>query len=289
MEFALEVNGLRKKYGTFSLKNVTFALPRGYIMGLIGPNGAGKTTIIKLIMNLIRREGGDIRLFGMDTVEREAEIKARIGFVYDVPAFYQDITLREISLAIAPFYVKWDDALFCNLVERFELPLAKKFKKLSQGMKTKFALTLALSHDADLILMDEPTTDLDPVFRRDLLGQLRSIMEDEGKSILFSTHITRDLERIADYITLIQDGAVLFSSPTDDILSHWAVVKGSEELLPVDRISSIEGVRRGTYGTEMLISDVEAERGHLPEGVVIERASLEEIMVFKKGEQRHAS
>jgi len=225
---ALEVAGLRKAYKGFALKDVSFTLPRGYIMGLIGPNGAGKTTIIKLIMNLVSRQGGEIKVFGLDNRRDEVAVKSRIGFVYDVPPFFDDTTLERHRRAIAPFYPSWNDITFDRLAREFELPLAKKVKALSHGMRTKFALVLALSHDADLLVLGEPTAGLDPAFRRELLQRLAGVLQDEGKSILFSTHITSDLERVADYITFIRDGAIVFSLTKDEIRENWGVVKGDE-------------------------------------------------------------
>lgn len=203
MPNAVEIRGLSKDFGDFQLKGVSFAVPRGYIMGLIGPNGAGKTTVIKLILNLLRRDGGEIRVFDRDNLAHEVEVKSRIGFVHDTPYFFEHLTLRKLKDTVAPFYGTWDDRIFHRLMEEFNLPLRKRFSKLSRGMKMKFALALALSHRADLLILDEPTAGLDPVFRRELLSKLSAFIQDEGKTVLFSTHITSDLERIADFITFI--------------------------------------------------------------------------------------
>jgi len=211
MSNALEIKSLRKAYKGFALKDVSFVLPKGSIMGLVGPNGAGKTTIIKLILNLVARQAGEIKVFGLDNLADEKAVKTRIGFVHETPALVEDVALKDIASATAPFYPRWDNALFQSLLAEFELPPGQKFKKLSHGMKMKFSLALALCHDADLLVLDEPTSGLDPVFRRELLERLSGVIQDEGKAVLFSTHITSDLERTADYITLIHDGAVVFS------------------------------------------------------------------------------
>jgi len=288
-EHALEVTGVRKVYKGFALQDVSFLLPRGYIMGLIGPNGAGKTTLIKLIMNLVRRQAGTIKVFGLDNRAAEAEVKARIGFVYDVPCFYEDVSLEDHRRAIAPFYRRWNDEQFHRLAREFDLPLRKKFKALSQGMQTKFALALALSHDADLLILDEPTSGLDPLFRRELLQRLSALMQNEKKSVLFSTHITADLERIADYITFIRDGAIVFSAAKDDILENWGIVKGDETAAAAVDAAARKGVRRGTYGVEVLTSDAHAARRRLGAGAIVEKASLDEIMVLMSGDRRHAA
>ena len=255
-------------------------------MGLIGANGAGKTTIIKLIMNLIRRDSGRITVFGKDNLQHEVEIKRDIGFVYDVPRFYDDAKLRDIARAVAPFYPKWNQTRFDSLVGEFGLPLRKKFKMLSSGMKTQFALSLALSHDADLILMDEPTSGLDPIVRRELLDKLRDILQDERKSIIFSTHITSDLERIADFVTCVNEGQILFSSPRDEILERWGVVKADREALRGEVELLLRGVRHGEYGCEALTDDIEAARAVLPSEAVIEKASLDDVVVLLQSEKR---
>ncbi len=249
-------------------------------MGLIGPNGAGKTTLIKLIMNLIRKNAGHIELFGLDNIQHETEIKSRIGFVYDVPQFYEDIKLRQTAKAIAPFYPKWDQNRFLKLMDDFELPLSKKFKKLSHGMKMKFSLALALSHDADLILMDEPTAGLDPVFRQELLERIAEIIQDEEKTVLFSTHITSDLERIADYITFIHNGSIVFSTVMDDILSNWGIIKAGADLLNEIDIPAMMGYQKTGYGIDVLSANIRAASSQVPHDAVIEKATLEDVMYF---------
>jgi len=288
MTAALEIRNLRKHYKGFALQDVTFTVPAGTIMGLVGANGAGKTTIIKLILNLVRREGGDIRVFGREILAHEKEVKSRIGFVHETPAFIEDALLKDIAAAVAPFYPKWDWPLFRSLIGEFGLPLDKKFKKLSHGMKMKFSLNLALAHGADLLVLDEPTSGLDPVFRRELLERLSGILQDEGKAVLFSTHITSDLEKTADYITLIHEGALVFSLPKDDICDSWAVVKGGAELLDPARRCFFRSVRETPYGVEALTSAAADVRAAFPSDVVVDRASVEDIMIFFEEGAPHA-
>jgi len=287
-EQALQVLGLRKTFKGFSLKDVSFELPKGYVMGLVGPNGAGKTTIIKLIMNLLTREAGEVRVLGLDNRKQEAEAKAKIGFVYDVMPFYSDVSLLDIKRAVAPFYEKWDDRLFQELVSTFELPLKKKVKKLSQGMRTKFALALALSHGAELLILDEPTTGLDPVFRRELLHGLSGLLQDEKKSVLFSTHITSDLERIADYVTFIRDGSVLLTETREELREVWGVVRGDESVVSALDPSLRRGARRHSHGMDLLTCDASAARRALGSSAVVERASFEDIVVLLDEEVHHA-
>lgn len=283
---ALEIKGLRKEYNGFFLKDISFSLPQGYVMGLIGPNGAGKTTIIKLILNLIKKKAGEIRVFGMDNLKQEIEMKSRIGFIHEVPSFYGYMKLERVKSIVSRFYPAWDDKLFSRLCGEFKLPLGKKISSLSRGMNTKFALALALSHDADLLLMDEPTSGLDPVFRRELMERLSEIIQDEQKAVLFSTHITSDLERTADYITYIQGGEIIFSSTKDKVREDWAIVKGENELLTDEILPLFKGIRKSQYGFKALTSDIEKVRRQLRgQNLIVEKASLDEIMFFlSKGE-----
>jgi ABC-2 type transport system ATP-binding protein len=285
MENVIEFRGVGKRYRSFALKGVSFNVPQGYIMGLIGPNGAGKTTLMKLVMNLVRRDTGEIRVFGMDCVREEARVKARIGYVPDEPACHEDIRLATLAAATAPFYGRWDAGRFRELAEEFGLPLGKKWRTLSQGMKTKFSLALALCHDAELILLDEPTSGLDPVFRRELLERLSAIIQDEHRSVLFSTHITADLERIADHVTFLRAGEVVFSAPKDEVLERWAVARGGDELGDPGLRPLFRAVRRRPHGVEALTDNAPEARRRLNSHAVVERATLEDIMVLmEKGD-----
>ncbi len=280
LENALEIKGLAKDYGDFRLNDVSFSLPRGYVMGLIGPNGAGKTTVIKLILNLIQRDGGEIRIFGRDNLADEVEVKSRIGFVHDTPFFYEHLSLARLKDTVAPFYLDWDDAQFQGLNREFGLPPGKRFGQLSRGTKMKFALAVALSHKAELLILDEPTSGLDPVFRRELLAKLRAFIQDAGKSVLFSTHVTSDLERIADFITFIKDGEIAFSTPREELLDRWAVVKGGPEILRPENQGLFQGIRRREFSVEALTDDADEARRLLGREAVIEKASLEDIMFY---------
>ena len=280
MKAALEFDRIEKRYKGFHLQPTSFTLPRGYIMGLIGPNGAGKTTLIKLALNLIRRDGGVVRAFGLDSVREERQVRARIGFVPDEPRFHEDVSLARLKAATAPFYPDWNEARFRELADAFSLPLEKKFKKLSHGTKTKFALALALAHEPELLILDEPTAGLDPVFRRELLARLSDLLQDERLSILFSTHIVSDLEKTADFITFVREGRLVLSRPKDKLLEGFAVVKGGRESLSGETRGLFEGVRLRRHGFEALTSRGEEVRRRLGEAVTTEGAALEEVMVL---------
>lgn len=289
MEHALQIDGVGKRYKGFALEGVSLTLPRGYIMGLIGPNGAGKTTIIKLVLNLVRRDAGSIRVLGLDNLRREAEIKSRIGFVPDEPKFHEDVPLRTLKAATAPFYPGWDERRFEELAGRFGLPMDKKFKTLSHGTKTKFALALALSHGAELVLLDEPTAGLDPVFRRELLDLLSGLLQDDRVSVLFSTHITADLERTADFITFVKEGRLVFSRSKDDVLGTFGIVRGGRELLDGETRGLFDGIRTHEHGFEALTSRIDEVRRRLGDRVAIERARLDDLMVLMDRRESHAA
>lgn len=280
MSNTLEISNLSKSYKGFHLQNVSFNLPTGYIMGLIGPNGAGKTTIIKIILNLVMKQEGSIKVFGLDHQKDEVAIKKRIGFVFDTPAFYPHLNLKQLKNVVAPFYEQWDDAKFEDLVDRFALPLNKPLKQFSRGMNMKASIAIALSHHADFIIMDEPTSGLDPVIRREMLDVLRGILQDENKSILFSSHVTSDIEQAADFITYVNQGQLVFSKTKDDVNESFAIVKGGNDLLNSSSKKSFVAVREGEFGFEGLTEDVHTSKKIFGEQAVYEKASLEDIMFY---------
>ncbi|MCG8513897.1 MAG: ABC transporter ATP-binding protein [Halanaerobiales bacterium] len=280
MNNLLEVKNLSKKYQEFSLQEISFTLKKGYIMGFIGPNGAGKSTTIKLIMNLLKRDGGEIRVFGLDNIRAEREIKDRIGFVYEEPYFYEELTVLEMKKVIAPFYSKWDDQIFDQYLKRFGLSVKKKIKELSKGMKMKVWLAIALSHQAELLILDEPTSGLDPVVRRELLDILADVIQDEEKGVFFSTHITTDLDKIADYITFINNGEIIFSTTKDYIMDNYGLVKGKKAGLDNTLLKEAVGLRENKFGFEALVKD----RNRFWKGskgeFIIEKPTLEEIILY---------
>jgi ABC-2 type transport system ATP-binding protein len=281
MENALEIRDLRKEYPGFTLRDISFALPPGAIMGLIGPNGAGKTTVIKLILNVVRRTAGEVRVLGLDNLADEAQAKSRIGFVLDESPFTGYLRVGTTGRVIAPYYAAWNPVRFRDLCREFELPLGKRVNALSRGMKMKLALAVALSHSADLILLDEPTSGLDPVFRRELLERLSGLIQDGRTSVLFSTHITSDLERVADYITCLKDGELLFSSTRDEILDNWGLVKGGPDLFTDEHMDLYRSVHSGPYGwTALTAGRDEARRRLAGKDATIEPVRLDDLVFF---------
>lgn len=280
MDYILEVQNLSKKFKGFSLEDVSFSLQRGFIMGFIGPNGAGKSTTIKLIMNLLKKDSGDIRVLGLDNIKHEMEIKNRIGFIFDENHYYEELTVDEMKRVVSPCYKKWDDPAFARYIKEFGLPLHKKIKELSKGMKMKFSMAVALSHQAELLIMDEPTSGLDPVVRSEFLDILSYLIQDERKGIFFSTHITSDLDKIADYVTLINEGKIIFSVSKDELLDTHGIVKGGLELLDAETKKNFIGIRENSFGFEALTSNRAGVKKLFNREVLIEKPSLEDVMLY---------
>lgn len=279
-ENALDVNNISKNYNGFSLDNVTFNLKKGFIMGLVGPNGAGKTTTIKAIMNLINLNSGSIKIFEEDLKKNEIEIKDRIGFVYDECNSFEDFSIEYNKKIIAPFYSKWNEDKFNEYLKMFKLDKKKKVKDLSKGQKMRFSLAIALSHEAELLILDEPTSGLDPVFRSELLDLFFDLIKDGELSILYSTHITTDLEKLADYITFIKDGKVEFSKEKDILLEEYSIIKGSVDDLTDDIRRDLIGERISRYNFEALIKNKSNFIKNHGSNFVFERASIDDIIVF---------
>lgn len=240
------------------------------------------------MMNLLRPDAGEVKLFGLDYKTHEKEIKQRIGFVYDGNIFFEGLNLKDIKRIVAPAYKRWDDTIFYQYVEQFELPLNKAIKTFSKGMQMKASLAIALSHHAELIIMDEPTAGLDPIFRRELLDLLQELMVDGNRTIFFSTHITTDLDRIADYIAFIQKGELVFNQSIHDVAENYALVKGELNLLDRDTEKAFVHVHRASTGFEALTDNIKAAKNIFGDTVIIERASLEDIMYYFKGGIHHA-
>ena len=283
MIYDLEIRNLSKSFGGFALRNVSFALPKGYIMGLIGPNGSGKTTTIQLILNMLRRDSGTIKVLGRDSAAQERAIKASLGVVFDSSCFSDDWQAAQVEQAISPFYANWNKDTFAQLLRKFHIDPARRGRELSRGMQMKLMLACAFSYDAKLLILDEPTSGLDPVSRDELLSILAAYIEDGEHSVLFSTHITEDLERAADYITYLRYGELVFSGSKEEFVNGFRMAKGGREELTPELRSRAAGIRTFSTGFEALIRAQDAAAfSHLD----IEPASIDEIVVFtsKEGE-----
>ena len=229
MENILEIKGLNKAYDSFALKDVSFSLPKGYIMGFVGENGSGKTTTIRSILNMANIDSGKISVFGLDSVTDTIAIKEKLGVVFDSLYLADHLTAKQIEKQLKPFYKDWDSKEFAGRLKSFDLPDNKRVGEFSKGMKMKLMIAIALSHKADFMILDEPTSGLDPVARDELLDILAEYIEDENRSVLFSTHITSDVERIADYVTILHNGRVWFTGTKDELNEKYVILRGAEE------------------------------------------------------------
>lgn len=278
-ENAIEIKNLTKKYDGFTLDNISFNVPKGSIMGFIGQNGAGKTTTIRALLNITKIDGGSINLFGMNLYEKEYEIKEQLAAVFDELPFYDGFTAKTLGIMFEGLYGNWNKEQYYAYLERFRLPLKKKISKFSKGMKMKLQIATALSHGAKLLIMDEATTGLDPVVRNEILDIFREYLANEDTSILMSSHITSDLDKIADSVTFIDNGKILLTGYKDEILENHGLCKCSrdnfKEVSPEDYISA----RVNDFGVDFLVSDKAACKQKYS-GLLIENTNLEEIMLF---------
>jgi ABC-2 type transport system ATP-binding protein len=255
-------------------------------MGFIGPNGAGKTTTIKCMLNMVRADKGSIQMFGQEFFSNETAIKEKIGVVLDYPFYVDEWTLQDVERALAPFYENWDSKKYASCLQGFQLDVKKRVRDLSRGMKVKLMVSVALSHDAKLLILDEPTSGLDPVARDELMDILQDFVSDESRGVLFSTHITSDLEKIADYITFINQGAIAFTGEKDELMERYALVKGGNEELTPGLRSKLVSYRQHGAGFEGMIQSNDI--GLLPPGIAIDPISLDEIIIYMNREgQQH--
>ena len=276
MENILEVTGLEKKYENFKLKGIDFSLPEGCITGFIGINGAGKTTTINSILDIIHRDRGNIKFFGKSLAGNEKEIKNRIGIVFDDGYFYDELSMEEMKSIIAPSYSRWSDKCYRDYMERFSLDPNQRIETLSKGMKMKFSLVLALSHQADLLIMDEPTSGLDPLMRSQFLEILKEYMKEGGKGALFSTHIVSDLEKVADLLILIDNGEILLKEEKDILLDKYRKIKGDIALLDEPCKKLFLNLHTTEYGFIGITSRVEEVQRNM-KSIILERPTIEEI------------
>lgn len=275
----LEVKNLTKRYESFSLNNVNFSIEPGYIIGFIGRNGAGKSTTLKSILNLTHPESGNIKFFGLDLYTHEIEIKQRIGVIFGEFDYYRNRKLKDIKKVVSKFYLQWDEAKYERYIALFGLDESKCTKQLSAGMRVKFALALALSHNAELLILDEPTSGLDPVSRDELIKLFKQIVSDGKCSILFSTQITSDLDKCADYIIYIKNGKILMQGDVEQIISSYRLVHGAHELLTDAFKQKLLGYEENVFGFTGLIKESDIE---FIDGLSYAVPDIESIMLFNE-------
>lgn len=276
---AIVVNNVVKQYDNFKLNHINFEVPKGSIMGFVGENGAGKTTTIKAILDLISIDEGEISILGSDSRNISKEKKALIGVVLDGSNLHDNLNIDNINQVMRRIYPNWEEKTFFHYIRKFQLPEKKIVKEFSRGMKMKLSIAIALSHQAKLLILDEATSGLDPMVRDEILDIFLDFMQDEEHTILLSSHIISDIEKIADYVTFIHRGNIVFSKNKDDLIyQHGIVHCKKEEVGDIDR-SYIVGVRENRYGAEVLIQNKNAfqRRYH---NLKVDRTSIEEIMLF---------
>lgn len=281
---ALTVSGLTKKYKEFTLSDMSFEVPRGTIVGLIGENGAGKSTTINAILGLIQKDAGTITILGKQEQEIDFVTRNQIGVVFDRNNFPNGLTPKELNGLLKNIYVAWDENIYFSSLQKLALPISKKIKTFSKGMKMKLSIAVSFSHHSKLLILDEATSGLDPVVRDDILDMFLDFVQDEENSILVSSHITSDLEKVADYIVFIHEGRLIFSKPKDELLESYGIVKcGAAQFDALDK-QDIITYRKQDYEWQVLVADRRGAEKKYPKAMVIP-ATIDEIMLlYVRGE-----
>lgn len=279
MESIAKLKNINKNLGDFSLKNVNLQIQKGYITGIIGKNGAGKTTIIKTLLGMLQPDSGSVSVLGADMAADAGDIKNSIGIVLGNGNFYAGLTLEQMKNIIRRFYKNWDEAAYQGYVQKFGLPRDRKIKELSTGMRAKYNISLALSHHAELVVMDEPSSGLDPVAREELMDLLSEKISAEEFTVIFSTHITSDLDRTADYIILVDNGKILLDRPKDELLDAHRVVKGPVSLMDSTLMEHMVSHKKNSMNFEGLTTEAAALKKAYP-GLLFEKPAIEDIMRF---------
>lgn len=284
MDAILQVENLTKHYPDFTLDHVSFSVPKGTIMGLIGENGAGKSTTINAILDLIHKDDGTVTFWGQE-LSSAKQLKEDIGVVFDGINFYETLTPAEVGKIARAAYSQWDNHLYQDYLKRFQLPLDKEFKQMSKGMKVKLCIAVALSHNPKLLILDEATSGLDPVMRDDILDVFLEFVQDENHSIMMSSHITTDLEKVADYITFIHQGKVIFNKKKDDLRYHYGIVRcGAATFDQIDK-QEILAYRKEDYQWNVLVADKEKAKKKYKNAVVDDATIDDILLLYVKGVQ----
>lgn len=277
---AIEIKNLRKNLGNFSLKIDDLKIPEGFVTGFIGPNGSGKTTTIKLIMNMINKDEGFIKMWGKDYKINNLNIKDRIGYVGEFSGYLHEAKIGRIKKSLSVFYKNWDEKLYEKYMKQFNLNEDKAYKDLSKGQQKKFEIVMAMSHHPKLIIMDEPTANLDPLVRNELLNILQERIEEDNATVFFSTHITSDLDKIGDYVVFIYKGEIFLADTKDNILENHIIVKGKKELLNNETRNIFISINENAFGFEGLVNNRKKAYEIFGEEVLYDKPNLEDILTY---------
>lgn len=282
---ALEIKNISKTYKNFKLDDISFVLPCGHIMGLIGENGAGKSTIINCILDIIEKDSGSISVLGQKNDKNNVSLKENIGVVLDASDVYDNYTVKQVENIMKDVYKQWNHEVYDYYIQKFALPLNKMIKDFSRGMKMKMAITIALSHQPKLLILDEATSGLDPIMRDEILGVFMEFVQDENHAILLSSHISSDLEKIADYITFIHEGKLILSTSKDELIYEYGLMKCRNDEFDKIEKEDIIRYRIKTYEVEILVKDREKMAKKYP-NCIVDPTKLDDIMMlYVKGEQ----
>lgn len=284
MNHVLTVNGLSKTYSDFMLKNVSFQVPCGAIVGLVGENGAGKSTTINALLGLIKKNSGDIKILGKSEKEIGSTDRERIAVIFDGNNFSEELSPTKLNLVLKDIYHSWDEKLYFSLLQKMALPSKKKIKTFSKGMKMKLSISVAFSHHPQLLILDEPTSGLDPIVRDDILDMFLEFVQKEENSILLSSHITSDLEKIADYIVFIHAGEIVFCKPKDELLENYGIVKCGMDQFDMFDKQDIIAYRKMDYEWQILINDRKAIQKKYPKAMIVPTTIDEIMLLYVKGE-----
>lgn len=282
---AIELKNVTKHYKDFSIEDLNLNIKKGFVTGFVGRNGAGKSTTIEMIMNLTRPNSGEVKVFGLDISDNEKVVKDKIGYVDAANNYMESFKLKDIIKYVSKTYSNWDEDACSHYIKAFDLPLNKKFKDFSTGMRAKATIAIALSHNTELFVMDEPTTGLDPVVRREIIDTFREIMTNEDKTILFSTHITEDLEKLADYIVMIDDGKIILHTSKNDLSENFFIVRGSNDLLDRDTESYFTSIKKGDVNFEALTKSPKEVEAVFGDTIVIQPVKIDDVIYHLKGEK----
>jgi ABC-2 type transport system ATP-binding protein len=281
----IELKDVVKDYGDFKLDKISFAVPEGSVCGFIGQNGAGKTTTINLILDVIKKDAGEVLLFGQPVDGKSASLREDVGVVFDEMGFHDFMTGKDINIMMKNIYKNWDEKVFFDYLKRFSLPSKKPCGKFSRGMRMKLQIAVALSHHAKMLIMDEPTSGLDPIVRNEMINIFREFVVEEDHTILLSSHITGDLEKIADEVVFIDGGRIVLSGNKDEILEKHGIIKCKKDELSKISESLIVSFEESSFGAEVLVNDRHAAAKLYPD-MLIEPALLEQIMIFYVNKKR---